>query len=181
MAKLIEKIYGDALFELSIEKNKSKELYLEVSELIKILNENSELIRLLNHPKIGKDEKITIINNIFKNKISEDILSFIVIILKKDRQKKLLKIFNNFIEQVKEYEKIGTAYVTTAIKLNEIQKSELMEKLLKTTEYKKFDIEYFVDESILGGMVIRIRDRVIDSSVKTALSNMSKSLYKLEV
>ena len=56
-----------------------------------------------------------------------------------------------------------------------------MEKLLKTTEYKKFDIEYFVDESILGGMVIRIRDRVIDSSVKTALSNMSKSLYKLEV
>lgn len=181
MAKLVEKIYGDALFELSVEKNQIDILYEEARFVKDIIKNNSDLIQLLNHPKVSKDEKEKVVENIFKNRLTDDMTGFLVLIVKKSRQKDIKMILDYFIGRVKEYKKIGVATVKTAYVMNESQKESIESKLISTTEYKSFEIQYVVDESLIGGMIIRVGDRVIDSSIKNKIEKMSKELYKVRL
>lgn len=181
MAKLIEKIYGDALFELAEESKKVDLFFDESKGVLEVFTQNDELVKLINHPKVNKDEKVTIIENIFKDKVSDDMTGFLVLIVKKDRQKFIEKIMKYFIGRVKEFKKIGVAEVTSAVILSEDQRKSVEKKLLDTTAYDSFEISYSTDESLIGGMFIRIGDRVVDSSIKTKINNIAKELYKLEV
>ena len=82
---------------------------------------------------------------------------------------------------MKEYKKIGTAYVTSAVELKDAQKAQIKEKLLATTQYVEFEMNYEVDPSLIGGMIIRIGDRVVDSSIKTQLYELKKQLMDVQL
>ena len=181
MAKLISKTYGEALFELAVEENKTDVFWEEVNVVIEALKQNEDFYKLLNHPKISKEEKIQVVENVFKGRVSDEITGFLTLIISKERYKELDAILEYFISRVKEEKGIGTAYVATAVPLNEIQKAQVMEKLLSTTKYNEMEMVYSVDESLIGGMVIRIKDRVVDSSIKTKLSEIKKQLYKIQI
>lgn len=181
MAKLVEKTYGDALFQLAIENQSIDELYDEAKAVLLVLKENEDIKKLLGHPKISKEEKSDFIEKVFKGRISEDLTGFLTILVKKDRQNDMEKTFDYFIARVKEYKKIGVVSVVSAAALSEIQKSDIVEKLLSTTGYETLEMEYTVDSSLLGGMKISIGDRVVDSSIKTKLSSLSKDLYKIQL
>lgn len=90
-------------------------------------------------------------------------------------------IFAYFIETVKEYRHIGTAYVTSALELSDAQKAAVEKKLLETTDYVKFEMHYKTDAALIGGMIIRIGDRVADSSVRTKLDRLSRELSKIQL
>lgn len=181
MAKLVSKVYGDALFEAAVENHSIDSVYEEVSALAAVFQDNPNLAEVLNHPKIVKEEKITIMKEIFSGRISEELMGFLTIIVEKGRQGDILPIFEYFIQTVKEYKKIGTAYVTSAVELRDAQKAQIKEKLLETTDYVAFEMIYAVDSSLIGGMVIRIGDRVVDSSIKTQLYELKRDLLKLQM
>ena len=181
MAKLISKTYGDALFELAVEKNKVDVLAEEIEQLKGVLSENEEFGRLMNHPKIIKEEKIQVAKNVFEGRISDELLGFITIIISKDRYKDIDAILDYFIAEVKRYKGIGVATVTTAVPLKEEQCKKIEQKLLDTTQYTKMEMHYDLDKSLIGGMVIRIGDRVVDSSIKTKLNELQKELLKVQL
>ena len=181
MAKLVSTTYGDALFELALEEN-SLDAYLEeVRAINAILGENTELIQLMNHPKIVKEEKIKILSDIFSGRISDELLGLMRLIVEKDHFNEMQSVFVYFINQVKEYKNIGTAYVTSATELSDAQKQAVLARLLATTKYVEFEMHYDVDAALIGGMVIRIGDRVVDSSVKTKLYNLTRELSKIQL
>ena len=93
----------------------------------------------------------------------------------------MLSVFDYFIDLVKEEKKIGIASVTTAVRLSDKQKAKVEQKLLDTTKYETFEMNYSVDASLIGGMVIRIGDRVVDSSIKTKLYELSRELRNVQV
>lgn len=181
MAKLISKTYGDALFELAVEKNKIDVLSEETEQLRSVLSDNADFGRLMNHPKIIKEEKIQVAKSVFEGRISEELLGFITIIISKDRYKDIDAILDYFIAEVKRYKGIGVATVTTAVPLREEQCKKIEQRLLDTTEYKKMEMHYNLDESLIGGMVVRIGDRVVDSSIKTKLNELQKELLKVQL
>ena len=181
MAKLISKTYGEALFELAVEEKKTDVFLNEVNAVVSALKQNEDFYKLLNHPKISKEEKIQVIENVFKGRVSDEITGFLTLIISKERYKELDAILEYFINRVKEEKGIGTAYVATAVPLNEIQKAQVKEKLISTTSYNEMEMNFSVDESLIGGMVIRIKDRVVDSSIKTKLSEIKKQLYKIQI
>ncbi len=86
-----------------------------------------------------------------------------------------------FITQVKEYKKIGTAYISSAMELSLAQKDSIRRKLLDTTDYVQFDLIYDIDPSLIGGIVIRIGDRVVDGSVKSRLARLTSELSKAKL
>ena len=181
MAKLISKTYGDALFELALEENRIDDYVAEVDAMLTIFRDNPELSKLLNHPKISKEEKITVVGQIFEGKISKELLGLINLIVEKDRNNAMEDIFKYFIDRVKEYKNIGVAKVTSAVELSDAQKSQVEKRLLETTGYVKFEISYDVDKDLIGGMVIRIGDRVVDSSIRTRLYELTKELNKIQM
>ena len=181
MAKLVSKTYGDALFDLALEEDKLDLLYEESNAVRGVFLNNNELIKLLNHPKIDKDEKISVIENIFSEKSSKDMVGFLVLTVKKERQNSIIDILDYFISLVKEYKKIGVAYVTTAVETTASQKKAIEEKLLATTRYESFEMNFAVDNDIIGGMIIRIGDKVVDNSIKLKMNELSRELYKIQL
>ena len=181
MAKLIESSYGDALFELALEQNELDSVAEQVDVLAQSFAENPELLKLLTHPKISKEEKISVIENIFKGRFSDDIVGFLVVITEKDRGAEIENILRYFQAKVREYKKIGVARVLSATELTKEQKKRVEKKLLQQTSYESFEVDYSVDASLIGGMVIRIGDRVVDSSIRTKLDTMAKNLRKVSL
>ena len=180
-AKLASTTYGEALFELAVEESKVDLLYDEAKLVIAAFDDNKELGRLLNEPKIDKEEKKEVIKNIFSQSVSDDLMGLLVLMVSKDRQKDIVATLKVFEDKVREYKKIGTAYVTTAKPLSQELKDKLLDKLLKTTDYVSFNMVYNVDESLIAGMVIRIGDRVIDSSIRHKLDELEKELRKIQL
>lgn len=181
MAKLISKTYGDALFELAVEEEKVDVLSEEILEVKKVLDENQEFGRLMNHPKIIKEEKIQLAQQVFGDRISKEIMGFLTIIISKDRYRNIDEILDYFLAEVKKYKGIGVATVTTAVPLKEEQRKSVEKKLLETTEYKSMEMHYETDASLIGGMIIRIGDRVVDSSIRTKLTELERTLLKVQV
>lgn len=181
MAKLISKTYGDALFELAVEENKVDDLQGEIGQLQKVLHENEDFGRLMTHPKINKDEKLQVVTNVFKGRISDELLGFLTIIISKDRYQEIDGILEYFLTEVKKYKGIGVATVTTAVPLREEQRKKVEQRLLDTTDYKSMEIHYEQDAALIGGMVIRIGDRVVDSSISTKLNELQKDLLKVQI
>jgi len=176
MAKLVSKVYGDAYVSVVSEKNNLIDALEEIKSVKNILLENVEIIELLDSPKMDDEEKIDFIKGIFENHISVDSMGFLLTIIEKKRQAELLPILDYVIDCIKELLLIGKATITTALELDDAKKERIVDELLKTSHYKSLEVEYVVDNSIIGGIVIRIGDRVVDSSVKTRIEKMRKML-----
>ena len=181
MAKLVSKVYGDALFEAASEAGRMDDMYEEVLELQKLLQANEELQKMMENPKVIREDKENVIETVFRGRISDEIVELMKLMIAKGRYSNIESVFDYFIGLVKEEKKIGIAYVTTAVELTDGQKDEIVRRLLETTRYESFEMNYAVDASLIGGMVIRIGDRVVDSSIKTKLYELSKSLRKIQV
>ena len=181
MAKLVETTYGDALFELAVSESSMDTLYEEALAVIESFKANPDLEKLLAHPKVEKEEKETVIKNVFEKFVSKDMTGLLTLMVSKDRQGNIVDTLEYFVEKVLEYKKIGIAYVTTASELTDAQKKAVEAKLLATTDYKEFKINYAIDESLIAGMIIRIKDRVVDSSIKTKLANMANELSGIQL
>lgn len=181
MAKLVSKVYGDALFEAAREAGRMDDMYEEILELQKLLQANEELQKMMENPKVIREDKENVIETVFRGRISDEIVELMKLMIAKGRYSNIESVFDYFIGLVKEEKKIGIAYVTTAVELTDGQKDEIVRRLLETTRYESFEMNYAVDASLIGGMVIRIGDRVVDSSIKTKLYELSKSLRKIQV
>ena len=181
MAKLVSKTYGDALFELAKEQGKLDELAKEVKAVQTALAQNPEFSKLMNHPKVGKDEKLQVVKEVFETRADKELVGFMRLVVEKDRYNEIDEILEHFTNRVKEEKGIGVAYVTSAVKLSEIQKKLVEEKLIETTDYKEMEMNFSIDEALIGGLVIRIGDKVVDSSIKTKLSELTKQLMKIQL
>lgn len=176
MAKLVSKTYGEALFDLAVEEGQLGVVEEEVRLLLATCDENEDFIKLLNHPKITREEKVKVVETVFKDRLSQTMTGFLVLVVEKGRNDELESILKYFLERVREYKNIGVAKVTSAVPLSEEQKKSVEQRLLETTKYVSFEMDYAVDESLIGGLVIRIGDRVVDSSIRTRIDRMAKTL-----
>jgi len=181
MAKLVAGTYGDALFELAVEENLTDSLMEEILMVQAVLKENDGLEKILMHPEISKTKKLQVIDEVFKGRISDALTGFLRIVVTKGRYKNLPDIFAYFIARVKEYKKIGVAQVISAIPLGDAQKLKIEKKLLDTTHYETMEIDYKVDESRIGGLMIRIGDRVVDSTIRSKLNRLTGNLMKISL
>ena len=181
MAKLVSKTYGDALFAVALEGGRMDEFFEAVKVVADILRTNDEFCKLMNHPKITKEEKVKIVEEAFLNNVPKEIVGIMTLMISKGRVNEMLSVFDYFIELVKEEKKIGRADVVTAVELSAEQKAKVEQKLLDTTKYETFEMNYSVDKSLIGGMVIRIGDRVVDGSIKTKLFELTRELRKVQI
>lgn len=181
MAKLISKTYGEAIFELAVSENRVDELTEEIQAVLKALEENPAFSDIMKHPKIIKEEKLQVIETVFKGRISDELTGFLRLVVEKDRYDRIFEIMQYFLDEVKALKGIGVAYVTSALPLREEQEKQVEAKLLETTTFQEMEMHYRTDKALIGGMVIRIGDRVADSSIRTKLNHLEQQLLKIQL
>lgn len=201
MARLVSKIYGEALFDFAKENKQLEKMYEETQDIILVWESSSELNDFLANPKVTTDEKVKFVNELFTNKIwsgaagnefrlfkidgkkGEDpkILDFISIVIKKGRTKEIANILKHFSHLTLRSKNIGEAEVTVAHELSDDKKKALEEKLVSSTNFDKFLINYKIDESLIAGIKVKIDDKVLDMTYKTKMFDLTKSLRGLKL
>ena len=171
MIDVIANRYAEALFQLSEEENITKEIYNELHDVVEVIKNNKELDNVLKSPLVAKNEKTQLIEALFNNKINNDLKNFLKILVEKGRISSLKSIELTFKELLNDKHNIIEGTVISAIALTEKQVKELEEKLSKKYN-KNVTLENEVDQSILGGVLVRLGNTQIDGSVKTRLNNI---------
>lgn len=181
MAKLVSKIYGDALFETAMEEGRLDEFFVQVEAVKDILIKQKELFRLMDEPKIDREEKMEILKAVFGGRIAEELTGLLLILVEKGRFRETIHVLDYFLSRVKEQKGIGLARVISATRLSDVQKEKVEKRLLETTKYRTFEIDYEVDPALIGGIRIRIGDRIVDGSIRTKLERLSGMLRNISV
>lgn len=169
------------MFAVASEENRMDEFFEAAVGLTEVLRTNEDFGKLMSHPKIMKEDKVKIVEETFDGRIPKEMVGLMTLMVTKNREEDILAVFDYFVELVKEEKKIGKADVKTAIPLSDAQKAQVEKKLLATTPYETFEMNYEVDKSLIGGMIVRIGDRVVDSSIKTKLGHLSRDLKKIQL
>lgn len=180
MDELIGKRYGTALFELAQENGQLSQLKEEIILVTESLMKSEEYFEVINHPKISLDEKIKLTESILEGKVSHDLLGLIILVLQKGRQNALTAIFQYCLDAISEFEGFVKALITSSHMLGSEQK-QAIEKHLSQMTNKKIDAQYKVDLSLIGGLTIRIGDKIVDNSIKGKIHQMSRELLNTKL
>ncbi len=174
MASIIGKRYGNAVFELARDGGWIDTLETEVA-LVKDAFISDEMKNFLSHPNISMEEKLSAIENALNGKVRDELIGLFCLVVKKGRMTYLDDVFEEIEESVDKYNGKAKVYVKSAYELSELEKSNLAARIGELTGHVVVPI-YEVDETLIGGLVIRIGDKVVDSSIKGHLSSMRRSL-----
>lgn len=170
------KKYSDALVQLAQDNLMSfDEIATELNKISEILNMSEQLRLTLENPVISNDIKSDIVDSVFSKDINQHLINFIKILLEKKRFDEFNYIKSGFEKKVESINNIQPVEITSAVEL----KSEYQEKIIvKLTEKLKKTIRpiWKIDESIIAGLIFKIEDDVIDTSIKNKLDKLSKSL-----
>ncbi|EJO5346227.1 F0F1 ATP synthase subunit delta [Clostridium botulinum] len=179
MYEYLDRRYALALYEVAEEHNKVDEYLKDLKEVVNIIKNSEDICKILKHPEISTSRKKDIFTEIFKDKIDNGLLSFLLVLIDKDR---ILFLEEKLKEMKKIYlEKHNTllANVKTVIPLLKEEKEELIKKLEKKYN-KKIILEEQTDKSIIGGVYVRVGDDVIDGTLDTKLKDIKKIMLKRE-
>lgn len=176
MYEFLDKRYALALYNVAEEKGKVEEYLDDLRGIVLIMKNDPEFLKVIKHPTISTSIKKKMFINIFKGRIDEDLLSFLLILIEKDRI-----LFTD--EKLKQMEKIHLertntllVEVKTVIPLLETERENLRTKLYKMYD-KKIIFDEKLDEKVIGGVYIRVGDDVIDGTIKGKLEEMKKIMF----
>ena len=167
--------YAKALLSLGKEENILPILRENIEKLNNSIISIPELQHLLENPIIKSSQKLSVLNNTFKDIFHPVMSSFLSLIIKNRREAYLSSMARVFIDLYKKDSNIKSATLTTskAINVN-------LRNTVKTYIAKKLDINIELDEKVneklIGGFILRIEDQQIDASVLGHLNKIRQSL-----
>lgn len=178
MSLRVAKRYAQALYSLAQEKGNLSRVKEELDQIVETLEHNEELRRLLYHQLISPKQKKELLKEIFPH-LAQDTGKFLGLVLEKRRERLLPEIASQFRHLVDWAEGIVEAEVTVAFPLPESLKGELIEKLSRLLG-RKIRLKVRQDHDILGGLVVRVGDRILDASIKKRLELVKEKLRRVE-
>jgi len=170
----IARRYAEAIFELARKQNTLDRTLEDVKE-IAALFAHRKLAYLLREPKISVKRKETAIRQALASRVLPTSLNLTLLIVQRELVDYMQNIATELENLVLDYRNQAIAEVTTAAPLDEKQQA-LVKKALERRTGKNIVMQTRVDPSILGGIVARVGDQVIDSSVRYRLASLQQSL-----
>lgn len=169
--------YAKALFELALE-NDSVKSYGDALDLVAdVFLKNPAYPRLLASFGIPLDERLSALEAAFSGAIPKDVMSFLKLLCEKKRIGEFLACAADYKDMQNEISKISQAKVTSAVTLTDKEKTALKAKLEKVSGHSVI-IDYVVDKSILGGLIVEMDGKVMDSSLGKHLKEVKDVIAK---
>src|SRR5688572_20077407 len=119
--------YAKSLMELAMENKKLDAVRKDMKLVEQVCRENREFQLFLTSPVIKTDKKIEVLNSVFKGKLGDLTMSFLVLLAKKHRESYLPEVAEAFDEQYKKNQNIFSAVVTSARGLDEKTRAKVLD------------------------------------------------------
>ncbi len=176
----IARVYAGSIVELCDTEDKLNQLEAEMKVVSNLVLEDFELKHFFDTPTISKDSKIEFVNKTFSKQFSESTVDFISVLFEHNRQSYIGDIYDAILESV---DKINNRKRVTVISSEELDKKTVDKISSELTVKLKSEIviEQKVESDIIGGIIIKIGDLVIDGSVAKDLKKIKSNLLNSEV
>jgi F-type H+-transporting ATPase subunit delta len=177
---VVANVYANALLEIGTSKNILEQVEEELGVVANLFSENRDILIFLGTPGISADAKKEFIDKAFSGNFLEIIVNFLKVLIDNNRQTLLQPVHEAFKELIDSVNNRLRVTVVSSAKLDQ----GLVEKLRSALadKYKKSIIlNEAIDESILGGIVLRIGDVIVDGSLIKDLKNIRYNLINCKV
>lgn len=171
----IARVYAEALLRGAERRDALVEVEEGLAELATLLAGNERFRRFLEAPQIDADAKRALVEGVLGDRLHPVVIRFLSLVIDKHREGFLDRISRALAEILDERRNRQSALVTTAAPVDDAQLERIREALERATG-KTIHLDQRVDPSLLGGVVIRTEDTLIDGSVTTRLSMMRRRL-----
>ena len=174
MSLIIAQKYSKALLEIAQERQQLEAVLAEVAAFNQVI-QSTDLQDFLVDVAYSDDKKHQVIESL--QNVSSDIFkNFLEVLVKNQRMALLPLIIKEVRHQADNLFKISDVDVTSAIVLSDIQLSKLETTIKSKFDLNEVTIKNTVDTSILGGVIINARGKIIDASIKSQLTKIAKSI-----
>ena len=169
---LISERYASALYDLAAEKKIVDSVLKDLELLQKCIQENEDLKLLVKNPLIASSDKLNIFEKILSKQKADNLTNtFLKVISSNRRFAKLSSIISQFMNINSQKRGNVLADVTSADELSDNQKNVIKDQL-KQTLGEKLSLNFNVDKKIIGGLIIKVGSKMIDSSLVTKINKL---------
>lgn len=162
------KPYAAALFELGVERGKTEDFYNALKSVNEVLLKNSEYLAFLSCPNISIIERLASFDEAFSKTFPDEISRVLKLMCKDSCVKYFREFFESYEIMFEKHKKVTKAKIISAVELTRKEKISIKTKLEKSSGYS-VEADFFVDETILGGIVAEINGKIIDGSLRKKL------------
>lgn len=167
--------YASALLELTKAPGEAETVGMELGDLRQIVRGDPMVMPLLVDPAIGDTERQALLDRVFKGRVSDLMMNFLHLLAEKGRLNLLPEIASAYQDLLDKRAGKVEVDVTVAAKLDE-QQFQTVRQRIGTALKKDVVLHQYVDPRILGGMIVRVQDKLIDGSVKTQLAALREKI-----
>jgi F-type H+-transporting ATPase subunit delta len=165
--------YAKALYELARDSKAIPSIAKDFDSFKKLLQDNNTLKAMIQSPAVSKANKETLILKILKKaKAHKLTLNFCGTLAKNGRLILINEIIDVFLSEISRINGEVKAEVTSSFALDKSQQDEVKSAISKATGVKKIVLSNNVDESLIGGLIVKIGSKMIDNSIKTKLNRL---------
>ena len=167
--------YAEALFKVVQAEGELDRVEDELFRFGKLLETNHELKQALSDQSIDKIQRVKVLDELLSDKVSSHTLGLLTFVVEQGRARQLPQILKELSDLAAEARNAVVAEVRSAIPLDAKQREELAAALSKATG-KKVEVKVLVDPSVIGGIVAKVGDTVIDGTVRHRLEQLKEQV-----
>ena len=173
--------YAQALFNIARMLHKDEEIEAELEAFSTALKKSTEFNKFFENPGIPVEQKIKSLLRIYQERnheIYEVLINFFSILLEKNRFELIHEIAVSFKRIADEAQGQGVAQILTAIPLEASAEKDIVLRLEKIAGYT-IKVQKIVNPELVGGVVVKVRNKILDGSVKSQIDGIKKTLTKI--
>lgn len=166
--------YADAAFEIGRSDRTLDRWERDLAELRQAVA-RPELQRLIEHPAVPFAEKERVLRRVVASDVAPQAINLILLMVRRGRPGQIGRMVDRFTELLRRERGISLAEVRTAQALEAEQRAAVAERLRSLTG-DQIEMNEVVDEALIGGIAVRIGDRLYDASVRSRLERLRARL-----
>jgi F-type H+-transporting ATPase subunit delta len=170
----IARVYADALFEAAEDRGELDTIHEELGQFVGALNESQDMRVFFFSPYFSSEEKKRAIRAAISGG-SEEVVNFLELLAEKHRMPAIFRIRRRFDELWAEAKRRLEVTLTSAVELDKSVVDKVGEEVARQTD-RKIDLSSEVDPEILGGLVLRVGNMVLDASLRSKLEKLRKEV-----
>ena len=167
--------YARSILELANERNQAQEFGQELTAIGELLRQNPSFAHYLADPGIGASERTATLDRLFRGKASPLVMNLMGVLNNRGRLNLLGAVADAYADLLDDQLGNVEVDVTVAKRLDPSQLEQVRQRVSQALG-KNAVVHQYVDEDIIGGLVIRVEDRLIDASVKYQLEAMRERM-----
>ena len=178
--RIVSERYASALLNVAKKRGEAENVFEEMVFLKKVLDENLTLRRFLESPHITQEDKTSFIKRVFGENVTGTAMTFLLLLVRKYRLKSISEIIDAYEKLYDVEMSVQRTDVITAYPLDDAAAGKLR-TVVEAAMGKSVKMCFSIDPQILGGVVIKTPNLIIDGSIRRKLRDLSYSMTSLKV